>query len=286
MVIHQIKSLIFCLAVFLSSATFAGGWAIISSIDGFSDKSIYQATLLDEKEDTTLGVQCSDDSLTVFVTERWYLNNDSVWVRLRFDQGEVYGGIWTSSADGVTVIANSRVSKRNIPLLFESESLLVETQDYRGVKYQSIFSLMDNGPLKAMLIEQCGLSSSVFNTVIKRANISESATVKDEDSFEVREIKKFVMYSQNDNSGYRSLACLMSDLTVLGYLDSSVTTSDTTLVEASLEKYLSDIREQCLNDVDDITLEMRCEAKSYSGLLKYVTNMAAAVSPSVVELCR
>ncbi len=82
------------------------------------------------------------------------------------------------------------------------------------------------------------------------------------------------------------LECIANDLVTLGYLDRDETDYSESDLNAALLGYLHNALSTCKNtDSGDITLEMRCAANDYEGILKFTSSMAFKVQGSGTSTC-
>ena len=275
----------------------ADGWEVTSFKDDFTDKAFYEINMRSNDDDTRLGLQCKEGGLGLFVNTKTYLNNDDIPLRLRVDKGDVYDGMWRASADGTMAIASQNVSERFIPKLALVNEIVVKVTDYRGVGYTSRFENFDEGKVFQNFLTLCGLEELALMTTdqIKEAQIQdEKAKARADQKWgsnppAEKAVERFIdlIGSNAKDSNYPSRQCITSSLVTLGFLNKRNEKYTKPEMRAALLNYLNSMLYTCRTEVtDDITLEIRCDAYDYEGLLKYASSMAAKIDSAESDACQ
>ena len=286
------------LMLFSSGMTVAAAWEVKSFTDDFTDKSFYEINVRSNARDSSLGLQCSGGGLALFVNTKIYLNSGVIPIRLRIDKGGVYDGVWRASADGTMAIASQIVAERYIPRLTLANEIVVKVTDYRGVGYTSRFEISDEGKVFQKFLNLCGidvlamLEKLQIEEARRQAGAAEIKANKEylaSLSLEEKAVERFmdlIKYNAKSSS-YPSRQCIASSLVTLGYLGAREGDYTDLEMDAALLNHLNSVLYICRTGVtDDITLEMRCDANDYEGLLKYSSSMAANVDGAASAACQ
>lgn len=283
----------------VSTYAYSSEWKVASSTNGFTDKVLHQVSVQSDTGDSSLGLQCSEKGLVLYIDEQRYLSTEVAPIKLRVNKGEVYQGIWGVSADGTIAVSNQRVAERYLPVLSSAEKIIVEVSDYRGVNYASNFSIQYGHEELQHFFDLCQIDvqaiedKAVRKKAIIQANVDRVAKAKADReallmtlSFEEKVVLRYMDKVKSKVRGVPSLECITYDLSVLGYLRGDKVEYTNSDLSGALLKHLNSVLSAC-DDVanDDITLEMRCAARDYEGLLKYTTSMASRVSGSTSHSC-
>lgn len=145
---------------FLSYTAIAASvkWTYRTDKDEMDDSkiSVASAGVTKANKSYVVLIRCADGKLDAYVRFDTYLGNDSRPVRYRVDKRPLVNEIWLPSAKGTAVFADEDAEFARA--LSRGNQLLVEVEDFRGVKHRVKFSLEGAAAAIIPVLNDCGAS--------------------------------------------------------------------------------------------------------------------------------